>query len=194
MADNQPLDVYYLPKYYGQLKGGGDSASAASFYAGDPNPHVQLGFSSNFTYKHFSFAFNLGGTLGYKVYNNTAIAVTSLYNFARGGNTTLKSFEGASGSDVANANVVLSDRYIENGNFLKLRNATLGYTFGNVGKYLKNLNIFVSGTNLFVITKYKGFDPEVNIDHNFNNIPSRSMDYLSYPTPRILSAGINVSL
>jgi len=83
---------------------------------------------------------------------------------------------------------------VENGNFLKLRNASLSYSFGDVGKYVHNLSVFVTGTNLFIITKYTGFDPEINVDHNFNNIPSRSMDYLSYPTPRIMSAGLNVSL
>jgi TonB-dependent starch-binding outer membrane protein SusC len=195
IANNYPLDVYYLPHYYGQLKGGGDSANSSSAYAGDPNPHMQLGFSSTFTYKHFSLVLNFGATLGYKVYNNTSLAVTNLYNFARGENTTNKAFTpGLSENDVANANVVLSDRYIENGNFLKLRNASLSYGFGDVGKYIHNLNVFVTGTNLFIITKYTGFDPEINIDKNFNNIPSRSMDYLPYPTPRIITAGLNVSL
>ncbi len=192
IANNHPLDVFYLPHYYGSNKAGGDSVSATSQYGADPNPHVQLGFSSNFTYKHFSLVVNFGGTYGYKVYNNTAIAVTSLYNFAKGFNTSLKAF--TPNANVSAADVVLSDRYVENGSFLKLRNASLSYNFGDVGKYVHNLNVFVTGTNIFIITKYKGFDPEINVDHNNNNIPSRSMDYLSYPTPRILSAGLNVSL
>ena len=195
IANNQPLDVFYLPHYVGQAKAGGDSATAASFYGKDPNPHVQLGFSSVFTYSHFTLSFNLGGTFGYKVFNNSAVAVTNLYNFARGANTTNSAFfAGVTGPDVANSNVVLSDRFVENGSFLKLRNASLSYKVGDVGKYVKNLNVFVSGTNLFIITKFKGFDPEINVDKNYNNIPSRSMEYLPYPTPRILTAGVNVSL
>ncbi len=192
ISNNHPLDVFYLPHYYGEQHGGGDSASTASFFGGDPNPHVQLGFSSTFSYSHFTLTFNLGGTLGYKVYNNSALGITNLYNFARGANTTLSAF--TPGASVLNSNVVLSDRYVENGNFLKLRNASLSYRFGDVGQYIKNLNVFFTGTNLFVITKFKGFDPEVNVDKNYNNIPSRSIEYLPYPTPRILSAGINVSL
>ena len=192
ISNNHPLDVFYLPHYSGEQHGGGDSASSTSNYAGDPNPHIQLGFSSTFGYKHFTLTLNLGGTYGYKVYNNSALAVTNLYNFARGANTTLDAFNG--NGSVINSNVVLTDRYVEDGGFLKLRNASLSYSFGNVGQYLKNLNVFVNGTNLFIITKYKGFDPEVNVDHNYQNIPSRSIEYLPYPTPRILSAGINVSL
>jgi TonB-linked SusC/RagA family outer membrane protein len=195
IADNKPLDVFYLPHYVGQAKAGGDSATATSQYGADPNPHVQLGFTNTFSYSHFSLAFTLGGTYGYHVFNNSAVAVTNLYNFARGANTTKTAFfPGVTGPDVANSNITLSDRFVENGSFLKLRNAALSYKFGDVGKYVKNLNVFVSGTNLFIITKFKGFDPEINVDKNFNNIPSRSMEYLPYPTPRILTAGINVSL
>ncbi|HEY4288644.1 MAG TPA: SusC/RagA family TonB-linked outer membrane protein [Puia sp.] len=192
ISNNHPLDVFYLPHYYGEQKGGGDSASTASFFGGDPNPHVQLGFSSTFTYGHFSLNFNLGGTLGYKVYNNSALGITNLYNFARGANTTLSAF--TPGASVVNSNIVLSDRYVENGNFLKLRNATLTYKIGDIGQYVKNVSVYFTGSNLFVITKFKGFDPEVNVDKNYNNIPSRSIEYLPYPTPRILSAGVNVSL
>ena len=88
----------------------------------------------------------------------------------------------------------MSSRYLESGNYVKLRNATLGYAVGNVGRYVKNLNAFVSGTNLFVITKFTGFDPEVNVDKNNNGYPSRNIEYIPYPTPRVLTFGFNLSL
>jgi iron complex outermembrane receptor protein len=75
-----------------------------------------------------------------------------------------------------------------------LRNASISYHFGNYGKYIKNLNAFVSGNNLLVFTKFSGFDPEVNIDKGSNNYPSRSIEYLPYPTARTFSAGVNFSL
>jgi len=56
------------------------------------------------------------------------------------------------------------------------------------------LNAFVSGTNLFVITKFTGFDPEVNVDKSSGGYPSRSIEYIPYPTPRILTFGFNLSL
>ena len=83
---------------------------------------------------------------------------------------------------------------MEKGNYFKLRNATLRYGFGNIGKHVKGLNAFVSGSNLFVLTKFTGFDPEVNIDKSNNNYPSRSIEYVPYPTPRTISFGFNLSL
>jgi hypothetical protein len=83
---------------------------------------------------------------------------------------------------------------LEDGGYVKLRNATFNYSFGNVGSYIKNLNVFVSGTNLFAITKFSGFDPEVNIDKSFNSYPSRSIEYLPYPTARVISFGFNFGL
>ncbi|MEO7530700.1 MAG: hypothetical protein ABIS69_04790, partial [Sediminibacterium sp.] len=80
------------------------------------------------------------------------------------------------------------------GDYMKLRNATLRYNIGNAGKYIKNLSAFVSGTNLFVITKFTGFDPEVNIDKSNNSYPSRSIEYVPYPTPRTISFGFNFNL
>jgi len=63
-----------------------------------------------------------------------------------------------------------------------------------LGKYVKNLNVFAGGTNLFVITKFTGFDPEVNVDKNNNGYPSRNIEYVPYPTPRIINFGFNMSL
>jgi len=75
-----------------------------------------------------------------------------------------------------------------------LRSANLTYAIGNIGQYIKNANFFVSGSNLFVITKFTGFDPEVNIDKNQNGYPSISIEYIPYPTPRSVVVGLNFSL
>ena len=88
---------------------------------------------------------------------------------------------------------IASTRYLENGDYFKLRNARLNYSFGTLG-YFKNVNAYIVGTNLFEITKFKGFDAEVNIDKNANNYPSRSMEYLPYPTPRMITLGLNFGL
>ena len=87
-----------------------------------------------------------------------------------------------------------SQRFLESGNFFKLRNASLTYNVGNVGNYVKNLNVYVSGSNLFVITHFSGFDPEVNIDKGNGGYPSRSIEYIPYPTPRSMQVGVNFSL
>ena len=139
----------------------------------------------------FSLTINAGGSFGYKIYNNTYNTITNIGNFSKGLNVASAGFD--TGESIGDGAQV-STRYLENGNFLKLRNATLSYAFGDLGKYVKNLNAFVSGSNLFVITKFKGFDPEVNIDKNINNYPSRSMEYLPYPTPRVITFGFNLGL
>jgi iron complex outermembrane receptor protein len=89
--------------------------------------------------------------------------------------------------------ITTSTRYLENGGYFKLHNATLRYNFGTVG-VLKNFNIYLSGNNLFVISDYKGFDPEVNVDKALNGIPSLGVDYIGYPTLRSFLFGLNFSL
>jgi len=75
-----------------------------------------------------------------------------------------------------------------------LANATLNYRIGDIGKSIKNLNIYVTGQNLFVITKFTGFDPEVNVDKNKDGVPSAGIEYIPYPTARTFTFGVNLSL
>jgi iron complex outermembrane receptor protein len=158
---------------------------------GDPNPKYLLGFNTNVSYKKFSISINGSGALDYKIYNNTFNTVTNISNLQYGKNVAAANF---GSGETLNASVAASSRYLEDGSFIKLRNATINYAIGNVGKYIKNLNAFVGGTNLFVITKFTGFDPEVNVDKSNNGYPSRNMEYIPYPTPRILTFGFNLAL
>lgn len=194
ITNNEPVDVYYLKPFQGFDKDGNqviDSANKGATFAGDPNPHVILGISTTLRYNKLSLTINAGGSYGYKIYNNTYNTITNLGNFSKGLNVATTGFgTGESISDGAK----VSTRYLENGNYLKLRNATISYAFGDVGKVVRNLSAFVSGSNLFVITKFKGFDPEVNIDKNLNSYPSRSLEYLPYPTPRVITFGFNLGL
>ena len=192
ITNNEPVDVYYLKQFQGFDKDGNqviDSANKGQSFAGDPNPHYVLGFSTTLRYKKLSLTINAGGSYGFKIYNNTYNTITNIGNFSKGLNVATTGFgTGESISDGAK----VSTRYLENGDYLKLRNATFSYAVGDVGKVVKNLNVFVSGSNLFVITKFTGFDPEVNIDKSINSYPSRSMEYLPYPTPRVVTFGFNL--
>jgi len=139
----------------------------------------------------FRLTINGGGAGGYYVYNNTATSVTNISGIGGGRNIDLAAYKSAEG---ISSGVGASARFLEKGNYFKLRNVSINYNVGNVGNYIKNLNAFVSATNLFVITKFTGFDPEVNIDKSSNNYPSRSIEYIPYPTPRTISFGFNLSL
>jgi len=191
IANNQPVDVFYLKKFSGFDQNGQQIVADTASYQGDPNPHVIAGFSNTLKYKKLSLVLNFGGSFGNKVYNNTLNTVTNIYAFSKGQNVARSVF--GKGEALSSA-AIASSRYLESGNYVKLRNATVSYAFGDAGKYIHNLNVYLSGTNLFVITKFKGFDPEVNIDTNNNAYPSRSMEYLPYPTPRIITLGLSLGL
>lgn len=188
ITNGQPVNEYYLKHFGGFDQSGQQMIGNDPVFEGDPNPHYIFGFSNTLRYKRLSLALNAGGASGYLIYNNTFNTVTNISNIQKGQNVDASAIGSA---ESINSGVVASSRYLESGNYLKLRNATLTYAFGNTGNYVKNLSVYVSGTNLFVITKFTGFDPEVNIDKNNNNYPSRSIEFIPYPTPRILSFGIN---
>lgn len=163
------------------------------YYLGNPNPSVILGFNTNFRYKKVSFTANFNGSLGQEIYNNTANSVLPLANLGTGKNIQADLVNSSIQESLANP-IAASSRYIENGNYIKLANATIGYNIGNIGKNIKALNVFVNGQNLFVITKYKGFDPEVNVDKSVNGVPSAGIEYVPYPTARTFNFGVNFSL
>ena len=78
-----------------------------------------------------------------------------------------------------------------------MNNMTLGYNFNpsklGISKWVSSLRLFVTGQNLFVITDYNGYDPEVNADRNIAGITSYGIDYLSYPKARSFVFGLNFS-
>jgi len=86
---------------------------------------------------------------------------------------------------------------MSSGNYMKMGNATIRYKLNNIGNVAKNIVVYLSGSNLFVISKYTGFDPELNVatlDQNGTGIPSRGIDYVGYPTVRSFTLGVNFSL
>ena len=192
IANGQPIDVFYLRQFESFDKNGiAITKSQASAYVGDPNPHVILGVSTDLSYKKLSLSINTHGAFGNKIYNNTLTSVTNLGNISNGKNIS-KTLIGTSES-LANP-VSASTRFLQSGNYMKLGNATLSFNSGKIGKYIRSSNIFISGTNLFEITKYTGFDAEVSTDHNNNGVPSLGIDYIGYPTARTITFGINFGL
>ena len=191
IGNGHPVNVFYLKQFSGYDKDGQQIIADNPTFQGDPNPHYLFGLSNTFRYKKLSLNVNMSGASGFWIYNNTSNAVTNIGNIQSGKNI---SADAIGSPESIKDGVVASSRYLEKGDYLKLRNATINYAFGDVGKHIKNLNVFAGGTNLLVITKFKGFDPEVNIDKNQNNYPSRNIEYIPYPTPRIITFGFNMSL
>ncbi|MES2893483.1 MAG: SusC/RagA family TonB-linked outer membrane protein [Bacteroidota bacterium] len=192
----QPLNVWYLRRFEGLDKGTGQSIYADGgntlYYSGSPNPKMLLGMSSDFSYKKFSATVAMNGTFGHYLYNNTAASVLGIGNL--GTRNIAKALIGTGVQEAISNAPAPSTRNLEKGNYLKMANASIGYRVGNIGNSIKNLYISITGQNLFVITKYSGFDPEVNTDAGFGGIPSLGVEYIPYPSARTFSLGVNVSL
>jgi TonB-dependent starch-binding outer membrane protein SusC len=191
ISNNQPVNEYFLKKFNGFDQAGQQIIADVPTFAGDPNPHFLYGFGSTLRYDKLSLNLNASGASGFLIYNNTSNTITNISNLQNGKNVDATAL---SSKEAINSSVAASSRYLEKGDYIKLRNITLNYDFGNWGKYIKNLNVFVGATNLFVITKFTGFDPEVDVDKNNSGYPSRNIEFIPYPTPRTLSFGFNTSL
>jgi TonB-dependent starch-binding outer membrane protein SusC len=157
---------------------------------GSALPDYTFSLTSNLTFGNFDFSMFWYGSAGNKVYNNTANALFLKGPLNTGFNVTEKVFE--SDENPSNANA-FSSRFVEDASFLRLSNLTLGYTI-NTGtiNWLNSARIYITGNNLLVLTGYSGYDPEANVDANFNNVPSLGIDYTSYPKPRTFTLGLNL--
>ena len=191
ITNNQPVNEYYLKSFGGFDATGNQIIGANPEFAGDPNPHVIAGFSTSVRYDKWTFSVNAGGAFGFLIYNNTGTSVTNINGITSGRNIDVKAFNSTEGKA---SGVGASSRFLEKGDYVKLRNATIRYNAGSVGRFVKNLTLSLSGSNLFVITKFSGFDPEVNVDKTNGAYPSRSIEYIPYPTPRSISFALNFSL
>lgn len=190
LANGQPLFAFYMPEFLGFDENGTAMYTDDSRYVGDPNPDVLLGMNTALNAGKFGLNLNFNGVFGHQLYNNTANALITAANFALGRNTSGEI--GLGNENLGNANVV-STRFLENGNYLRLRNATISYHAGHIGNTFRNVRFSLTGQNLFVITKYSGFDPEVNTNREVDGVPSSGIEYIPYPTARSFMLGINVS-
>ena len=89
----------------------------------------------------------------------------------------------------------LSTKDLKSGDFLRLSNVTLGYTLNSDDlktDIIQSLRLYVTGQNLFVITPYDGFDPEVNKNKEVDGVPSFGIDYMAYPRSKGFLIGLNV--
>lgn len=169
---------------------------------GSPYPKFTAGLTNTFNYKNFDLSVFLQGSYGAKIYNflkwqtegmanpywNQTTDV--LYNRFTSANKTgtLPRFT----SDNVN-NRYVSDRYVEDGSYLRIQNITFGYRLPEkiAGKNIfSNARIYVTAQNLYTFTKYSGYDPEIGA---FNSsIKLQNVDMGHYPVPRTFTAGINV--
>ncbi|GEO08409.1 SusC/RagA family TonB-linked outer membrane protein [Segetibacter aerophilus] len=196
LINGQPLNVWYLRRFEGIDKTTGQSiytdGGNTLFYSGSPNPKMLLGLTTDFNYKKLTATVNMNGTFGHYLFNNTAASVLGIGNL--GTRNIAKNLVGTGIKEAVSNAPSPSTRNLEKGNYIKMANATISYRIGNIGNSIRNLNISLTGQNLFVITKYSGFDPEVNTDAGLDGIPSLGVEYIPYPSARTFLLGLNFSL
>jgi TonB-dependent starch-binding outer membrane protein SusC len=196
LANNQPLNVFYLREFMGIDKATGQSVykdgGNTLYYVGNPNPKTVYGFTTDFNWHKFSAVVNMNGASGHVIYNNTANTVLPIGNL--GTRNIAANLVGTGIKEDQSNPIVASTRFLEKGNYLKMANASVSYSFGALGKAFKNVSVSLTGTNLFVITKFTGFDPEVNTNKQVNGIPSFGIEYQPYPTARTFLLGVHFTL
>lgn len=194
----QPIGTFKLWHYLGKNDAGvstyekadgtmtaAQPLSTDTRIAGNAQPKLVYGWSNNFSYKNFDLNFLARGVLGNKILNAT---LANLNNVVDSKVQNIPRFTlGESYNDINS--YLLSDRFLENGSYLRLDNATLGYTIRPAGSAVKNLRLYLTGNNLFVITKYRGIDPEINIGGLTPGIDNNNF----YPKTRSLIFGVSAT-
>jgi iron complex outermembrane receptor protein len=200
MINGHPIGTFYLQKFTGIDPTTGQSTYEPPevpdgdnrYVVGKALADVMYNIYANLGYKGFDFSLNFNGVSGVEVFNHTALQEFSIPQLASSRNTTPFAVEYPDEA-ITNAPLV-STRYLEDGSFFRLNNMTLGYTFNtNAVDWLKQLRLSFTGQNLFVITDYSGYDPEVNQNKSIGRVQSFGIDHQSYPRARTFVFGLNVT-
>ena len=192
-----PLGQFYSFQYDGKdangnslfLKKDGTTTTNPSqvtdyHHLGSPHPKLMFGWNNNFRYKNFDLNFFLRGVVGNKIFNATR---ADLSYVVTAGQTNISPYAADDArTDTRNNN--FSSRYVEDGSYMRFDNATLGYRFNINNQYINQLRFYATVNNLFVITNYKGIDPEINQGGS-----SLGVDYNNfYPKTRTILFGVSV--
>ena len=178
---------------YKDLDGDGTITSEDKKYIGNPNPDFIYGFNSTMSYKNFQLTLFIDGTYGNDIFN--ASSVQSTLDYGRGLNMPREVLLDHWTPDHRNAKyptisinsgVRVSDRFIENGSYLRLRNIQIAYNFPmkKTGiNWITNAQLYLSGQNLITLTNYSWWDPAMGSD---------GLDYYQYPRSKVITAGIKL--
>ncbi|MGZ3873497.1 MAG: SusC/RagA family TonB-linked outer membrane protein, partial [Mucilaginibacter sp.] len=203
LAANVPL-LAGVPQQVGDTKyvdqnGDGKITTADKHNLGSAQPKFTGSITNTFTYGNFDLSVFFAGSYGNKIFNLLQQSLERPTLSLNASATLLNRWtpENPNGTVARATNSPVpqvTDRYVVNGSYLKLKNASLGYSFSNstLSKLrIKQLRLYISAQNLFTITKYTGQDPEVNFYDNDNT--KQGIDYGTYPSVRTFLAGINLT-
>lgn len=191
-AGAQPGDIRFV-----DVNGDGMITALDQTKIGDPFPDFTLGWSFNVEYKDFDFNAFTYASVGNDVYSawernaNYSNKYRGVLGRWTGPGTTNDARNPRYSFTDANSNIRVSDRYVEDGSFVKLKNIQLGYTLpASLTKNIfKKLRVYVQVKNAFTITKYSGFDPEIS-----GGILDSGIDRGAYPQARTYAFGLDIKL
>jgi TonB-linked SusC/RagA family outer membrane protein len=182
------------------LNNDGNISEADKTYIGDPNPDFFYGFNSNMSFKGFQLDFFFQGLKGNDIMNVSAISSTMDYGQGLNmpeevllDNWTPQNTDAKYPRISRSSAARVSDRFVEDGSYLRLKNVLLAYNFplkNPRGKFLQSLRIYASGQNLLTLTNYSWWDPEVNSKGGDNRL---GIDHFSYPIPKSYTVGVNAT-
>ncbi|WP_298392195.1 TonB-dependent receptor [Flavobacterium sp.] len=187
---------------YKDVNGDGKIDQNDKTFIGNPHPKFTFGFTNNFKYKYFDLSvfcqgsygndiLNLtrrNGTLNGSLFQNQLVEALNYWT-PTNTNTDIPRPIG----NTSNTNILISDRYVEDGSYLRIQNITFGFTLPQevVSKVkMSRVRLYGSVQNLYTFTKYTGYDPEIG---SFNQNPLLTgIDNGRYPSPRTYSVGVNI--
>ena len=152
-------------------------------FIGTANPSFTLGVHNNLTWGDIDASWLWRGEFGGNVFNNTALVYQTKSDAAQGRNFLA---DAITDPDNIHEPAKFSSRWIEDRTFVRLQNVTLGYNLPKAFLGGRATRVFVSGDNVFLFTKYSGYDPEVFVA---SGLASRGIDYLTYPPTRKFTVG-----
>lgn len=192
--DAEPGDIRYAKN---------DTGGIFEGIIGNPLPKFTYGFNAQFSYKGIDLNLFFQGVYGNDLFNGTMVYTerpdlatnvsTRLLDRWTGPNSTNDAHNPKVNSSNA-SNILFSDRYVEDGSYLRLKNIQLGYTFPrsvSQAVNIQKLRIYLGATNLFTFTKYKGFDPEIG--EGYDGSLDLGIDRATYPQPRTFLLGLNIT-
>jgi TonB-linked SusC/RagA family outer membrane protein len=204
---------------YRDVNGDGKITEQDRVAIGNPEPRFNVGFSNNFSYRNWDLSIQLVGVFGNDIVNYARRYMSNPYygssnlvkdavDFARidlidplgpaddwrnqqvvgGGKYNARLSSNARASE---HNFAFSNRFVEDGSYMRIQNVSLGYTFPQQWMkkiWVSNLKIYANLSNLYTFTKYRGFDPEIGTDGGLTGV-----DTGRYPSPRVYTVGVNLT-
>jgi hypothetical protein len=219
---------YGLGEFYGYTAAGVDPATGDQLYLnsdgkavnyaaikpsdrrliGSAQPDFVYGMTNNLSYKNFDLTIFLQGSQGNKIFNGVRVETEGMKDSRNQSTEVLGRWKNPGDmtsipgvKPYSNDNTQISTRFLENGSYMRVKTITLSYRFNS--KLLEHVglgaaSVYVSGQNLITVTKYKGFDPEVNTYGTDPSSDQRNIalgvDYGAYPQAKMVLFGLNLSL